>query len=243
MTPLRGAAALIRPVFGTRARSHYWWNGPIGWDQRLFHPWIIQLRNSTKLSCFWTWTFFFFYLVNPITHTRTRARTHTFHSSPDTPSLLLSRCSRNLLIWPSVFFTLSLPLQFNAALHQRVLSIPAGSCSAAPADLQLLSNTYCQASETCNLSFARRRTANSIHYINKKNGCCYTRQELVFIHLRVRATAEPRDKEALEIETVSSLSLSLWERGVCVWIRAFQNKIAKLCCKICVMMVGIVLIV
>lgn len=94
---------------------------------------------------------------------------------------------------PSVSLPLSLPLQFKAALHQRVLSIPAGSCSAASTDLQLLSNTYCQASEMCNFSFAHCRPANSIQYINKKNGWCYTCQELVFICLRVRVTARLRN--------------------------------------------------
>lgn len=53
---------------------------------------------------------------------------------------------------------------------------PCRLCFATLVDLQLLSNTYCQASETCNLSFARRRPANSTRYINKKNDCCYACQ-------------------------------------------------------------------
>lgn len=116
---------------------------------------------------------------------------HTYAVLPDAETLFSFPTSLGIFSFDPP--SLSLPLQFEAALHQRVLSIPAGSCSAAPVDLQLLSNTYCQASETCNLSFARRRPANSIHYINKKNYWCSTGQELVFISLRVRENAGLRD--------------------------------------------------
>lgn len=149
-------------MFGARAQFHNWWNGSIGWDQWLVHPWIIQLGNSTKLLC----------SLSLILSTHTHTHAQTRFTQPQTLRLFsFFSCSWNLLIWPSMSLTLSLLLQFKATLHQLV---PAGSRSAAPADLQLLSNTYCQASETCNLSFARRRPANSIHYINKKNGWCYT---------------------------------------------------------------------
>lgn len=144
---------------------------------------IIFAGRFLTFQVYWTCARSFSLRSSPIAHVRRPLCTrHSF---------LLFLLSRNLLIWPSI--PLSLPLQFEAALHQRVLSIPAGSCSAAPVDLQLLSNTYCQASETCNLSFARRRPANSIHYINKKNDWCSTRQELVFISLRVRENAGLRD--------------------------------------------------
>lgn len=59
-------------------------------------------------------------------------------------------------------------------------------CSATLVDLQLLSNTYCQASETCNLSFARRHLANSTRYINKKNDCSYACQKPACVWERVR---------------------------------------------------------
>lgn len=65
---------------------------------------------------------------------------------------------------------------------------PCRLCSATLVDLQLLSNTYCQASETCSLSFARHRPANSTCYINKKNSCCYACQDPARVSLweRVR---------------------------------------------------------
>lgn len=63
-------------------------------------------------------------------------------------------------------------LRFSSRLPSTCFVRPCRLHSATLLDLQLLSNTYCQTSETCNLSFARCRPANSTRYINKKNGCC-----------------------------------------------------------------------
>lgn len=166
------------------------WTGPVMWGPHRSCPddWSIP-RPSEIISAAWFHTLQVSRTCaqsSPIAHALfTQLQTFRLYS--------FSPSSRNLFIWPSISLSLFVPLQFKAALHRHVLSIPAGSCSAAPVDLQLLSNTYCQASETCNLSFARYRPANSIHYINKKNDWCYTRQELVFISLRARETAGLRD--------------------------------------------------
>ena len=105
------------------------------------------------------------------------------------------------LTWPSMSLTISFALthmlslslsllhgahtEFHSNLGLLAINMcfvrPCRLCSATLVDLQLLSNTYCQASETCNLSFARRRPANSTRYINKKNDCCYACQQLVCV--------------------------------------------------------------
>lgn len=72
----------------------------------------------------------------------------------------------------------SISQQFMELLYINMCFVcPCRLCSATLVDLQLLSNTYCQASETCSLSFARHRPANSTCYINKKNSCCYACQD------------------------------------------------------------------
>lgn len=71
---------------------------------------------------------------------------------------------------------------------------PCRLCSATVLDLQLLSNTYCQASETYNLSFARRCPANSTRYIKKKDEWCYACQELMCMCLHIRATVGLKDE-------------------------------------------------
>lgn len=126
-------------------------------------------RFTTQMHLLW-----FF----PFTHTHSLSLTLTLHLFRSLSCSLSLSLSVSLAHAHAVFHSNLTLLSINMCFVR-----PCRLCSATLVDLQLLSNTYCQASETCNLSFARRRPTNSTRYINKKNDCCYACQEPVCVRV------------------------------------------------------------